>query len=139
MHNRPERAFPIMDRPFRFSLFSISAPPVEINFEISKLPLLDTITYNIFQSSISENCTCKKTLRYSPMGNIFFRQKPILYSRDKCFYRAKTVRDDVKVCVELFSGFGKEAFYKKFRFYKKLDGFIVYWMMNLESGEKNGV
>ena len=40
------------------------------------------------------------------------------------------------VCVELFSGFGKEEFYEKFGFDKKPDGFVGYGMMKLEAGEK---
>ena len=40
------------------------------------------------------------------------------------------------VCVELFSGFEKEAFYEQFGFDKKPDGFIGHGMMKLEVGEK---
>jgi len=40
------------------------------------------------------------------------------------------------VCVELFSAFGKEAFYEQFGFDKKPDGFVGYGMMKLEAGEK---
>ena len=40
------------------------------------------------------------------------------------------------VCVELFSGFGKEQFYEQFGFDKKPDGFVGYGMMKLEAGEK---
>ena len=40
------------------------------------------------------------------------------------------------VCVELFSGFEKEAFYEQFGFGKKPDGFVGYGMMMLEAGEK---
>ena len=40
------------------------------------------------------------------------------------------------VCVELFSGFGKESFYEQFGFDKKPDGFVGHGMMKLEAGEK---
>jgi len=38
------------------------------------------------------------------------------------------------VCVELFSGFEKEAFYEQFGFDKKPDGFVGHGMMMLEAG-----
>jgi Predicted acyltransferase len=40
------------------------------------------------------------------------------------------------VCVELFSGFEKEAFYEQFGFDKKPDGFVGHGMMMLEAGER---
>ena len=40
------------------------------------------------------------------------------------------------VCVELFSGFEKEAFYEQFGFDKKPDGFVGHGMMMLEAGIK---
>jgi len=40
------------------------------------------------------------------------------------------------ICVELFSGYEKEAFYEQFGFDKKPDGFVGYGMMTLVTGKK---